>query len=141
MTKIQHHTLKSYIDKETGQIIKQDEFIKRRVPQKENGFNLVYCDNLRDLCSVLTNSLDIALFIDLMIYEIDRDMLLKIDYKKLMEKYKLTRSKAQRFISLLIKYNIIKGSRGVYKVSPFFILPKFLDDRTIADKQREWLNG
>lgn len=141
MTKIQHHTLKSYIDKETGQIIKQDEFIKRKVPQKENGFNLVYCDNLRDLCSVLTNSLDIALFIDLMIYEIDRDMLLKIDYKKLMEKYKLTRSKAQRFISLLIKYNIIKGSRGVYKVSPFFILPKFLDDRTIADKQREWLNG
>lgn len=141
MNKINNHTLKTYIEPKTGYIIKQDEYLRRSIPQKENGFNLVYCDNLRDLCSILTNSRDLALFIDLMLNEVDKEFILRLDYKKLMEVYGLTRSKAQRFISTLTKHSIIKGSRGVYKVSPFYILPKYIDDEIVANKQREWLNG
>ena len=51
-----NHVLRTYVDPETGEIIKQDEFVEVSKGKKLKGFRLTYMNNLIALASRFNNT-------------------------------------------------------------------------------------
>lgn len=133
-----NHTLITTINPINNEIIKQDKYTKTSINQKAKGYSLVYLDNLREIFLYLKNVKEVYILLDLLEVETSKDYSLDISYKDLMRAYKMTRNASQEFITVLKKYGVIRGSRGKYRVNPYYVVPKGISDLIVAKYQRRW---
>lgn len=136
-TSYEEHTLKSYIDPETGHIVKQDEFKVVKRNQKEKGYKLVYLSNLKEYLAYLSVK-EIYALLDILDTEVSTNFELQTTYKRLSDSFDMSEISAKRFLGKLKKNSIIRGNMGAYKVNPFIVIPYRTSDYIVAEAQREW---
>ena len=134
-----NHVLRTYVDPETGEIIKQDEFVEVSKGKKLKGFRLTYMNNLIALASRFNNTSEFVIGAHILC-----DMPTKMTYdialnvEGLAKHYKVKPWVIRRVINTLKRTNTLEGSRGKYTVNPFFIVPKYMDDDLVCNAQKDW---
>nr|DAR34958.1 MAG TPA: Firmicute plasmid replication protein (RepL) [Caudoviricetes sp.] len=135
-----NHKLVTYVDPETGLHVKQDTWQtkERKVNNKFPGYNLVYVDRLKEVLLYFPSVKACFAVLDLLSNEVSKDFTFKVDYKFIAQLYQYSEVNASRIIKLMKEADIIRGSRGVYKVNPFLIIPKGVSDSLVTREQDEW---
>lgn len=139
-SEIINHKLVTYVDPETGLHIKQDTWQtkERKVNNKFPGYNLVYVDRLKEVLLYFPSVKACFAVLDLLSNEVSKDFIFKVDYKFIAKLYQYSEVNASRIIKLMKEADIIRGSRGVYKVNPFLIIPRGVADSLVTREQDEW---
>ena len=134
-----NHVLRTYVDPETGEIIKQDEFVEVSKGKKLKGFRLTYMNNLIALASRFNNTSEFVIGAHIlcdmptkMSYEI------KLDVKSLALQYRVKPWVIKRVIKSLKNCQAIVGSRGEYLVNPFLVVPRYMPDDLVLFAQQQW---
>ena len=135
-----NHKLVTYVDPETGLHVKQDTWQtkERKINHKFPGYNLVYVDRLKEYLLNFDSTKAVFVILDLLSNEVSKDFMLKVDYKFIMRLYQYGESSAKKIIKTMKDIDMIRGSRGVYKVNPFLIIPKGGSDSLVTREQDEW---
>lgn len=128
------------VDPATGDHIIQDEWIETKKVKYniEPGFQRVYTYHLRDIFYSLDSARAICIAFDLLTEEITPDFKLILDYKKLAKLYNYSEVHMRRLIKKMKDCGLIKGSRSIYDVNPFVIIPKNTTNTIAARKQAVW---
>ena len=139
-SEIVNHKLVTYVDPETGLHVKQDTWQtkERKINNKFPGYNLVYVDRLKEYLLNFDSTKAVFVVLDLLSNEVSRDFCLKVDYKFIMRLYQYGETSAKKIVKTMKEADIIRGSRGVYKVNPFLIIPKGVSDSLVTREQDEW---
>ena len=117
-----NHVLRTYVDPETGEIIKQDEFVEVSKGKKLKGFRLTYMNNLIALASRFNNTSEFVIGAHILC-----DMPTKMSYEIKLD-----------VIKSLRECQAIVGSRGEYLVNPFLVVPKYMPDDLVLFAQQQW---
>lgn len=135
-----NHKLVTYVDPETGLHVKQDTWQtkERKVNNKFPGYNLVYVDRLKEYLLSFDSTKAVFVVLDLLSNEVSKDFCLKVDYRFIMRLYQYGETSAKKVIKTMKEINMIRGSRGVYKVNPFLIIPRGVADSLVTREQDEW---
>lgn len=135
-----NHKLVTYVDPETGLHVKQDTWQtkERKVNNKFPGYNLVYVDRLKEVLLYFPSVKACFVVLDLLSNEVSKDFTFKVDYKFIAKLYQYSEVNASRIIKTMKEVDIIRGSRGVYKVNPFLIIPRGVSDSLVTREQDEW---
>ena len=135
-----NHRLVTYVDPETGLHIKQDTWQtkERKVNNKFPGYNLVYVDRLKEYLLSFDSTKAVFVILDLLSNEVSKDFYLKVDYRFIMRLYQYGETSAKKIIKTMKDIDMIRGSRGVYKVNPFLIIPRGVADSLVTREQDDW---
>lgn len=135
-----NHRLVTYVDPETGLHVKQDTWQtkEKRINNKFPGYNLVYVDRLKEVLLYFPSVKACFVVLDLLSNEVSKDFTFKVDYKFIAQLYQYSEVNASRIIKTMKEADIIRGSRGVYKVNPFLIIPRGVSDSLVTREQDEW---
>ena len=135
-----NHKLVTYVDPETGLHVKQDTWQtkERKINNKFPGYNLVYVDRLKEVLLYFPSVKACFVVLDLLSNEVSKDFTFKVDYKFIAKLYQYSEVNASRIIKTMKEADIIRGSRGVYKVNPFLIIPRGVADSLVTREQDEW---
>lgn len=134
---ITNHTLISEVDKISGNIIQQDEFIHKKIPQKARGFRLIYTDGLELLLNNF-NSSETLIILDLFCKKLTKKYILRLTYKSLIKDYGINKTKATSIITRLKTLDFLRGNRGRYEANPYLVVPVKCPDRVTAIAQARW---
>ena len=139
-SEIVNHKLVTYVDPETGLHVKQDTWQtkERKINNKFPGYNLVYVDRLKEVLLYFPSVKACFVVLDLLSNEVSKDFTFKVDYKFIAKLYQYSEVNASRIIKTMKEADIIRGTRGVYKVNPFLIIPKGVSDSLVTREQDEW---
>ena len=139
-SKIVNHKLVTYVDPETGLHIKQDTWQTKetKINNKFPGYNLVYVDRLKEYLLNFDSTKAVFVVLDLLSNEVSKDFYLKVDYKFIMRLYQYGETSAKKIVKIMKDTDMIRGSRGVYKVNPFLIIPRGVADSLVTREQDEW---
>lgn len=139
-SKIVNHKLVTYVDPETGLHIKQDTWQTKetKINNKFPGYNLVYVDRLKEYLLNFDSTKAVFVVLDLLSNEVSKDFYLKVDYKFIMRLYQYGETSAKKIVKIMKDTDMIRGSRGVYKVNPFLIIPRGVSDSLVTREQDEW---
>ena len=135
-----NHKLVTYVDPETGLHVKQDTWQtkERKINNKFPGYNLVYVDRLKEYLLSFDSTKAVFVVLDLLSNEVSKDFCLKVDYKFIMRLYQYGETSAKKIIKTMKDIDMIRGSRGVYKVNPFLVIPRGVADSLVTREQDEW---
>lgn len=135
-----NHRLVTYVDPETGLHVKQDTWQtkERKINNKFPGYNLVYVDRLKEYLVSFDSTKAVFVVLDLLSNEVSKDFVLKVDYKFIMRLYQYGETSAKKIVKTMKDTGMIRGSRGVYKVNPFLIIPRGVSDSLVTREQDEW---
>nr|DAR27868.1 MAG TPA: Firmicute plasmid replication protein (RepL) [Caudoviricetes sp.] len=135
----ENHVLRTYVDKDTGEFIYQDEFVKISGQRKLAGFRLAYMGNIKALILQFGTTRELYIALDIISSlpnKLTYDIALNVE--GLAKHYKVKPWVIRRVINTLKRTNTLEGSRGKYTVNPFFIVPKYMDDDLVYKAQKEW---
>lgn len=135
-----NHKLVTYVDPETGLHVKQDTWQtkERKINNKFPGYNLVYVDRLKEYLLSFDSTKAVFVVLDLLSNEVSKDFCLKVDYRFIMRLYQYGETSAKKVIKTMKDIDMIRGSRGVYKVNPFLIIPRGVADSLVTREQDDW---
>lgn len=137
---VKNHKMITHVDPKTGEHIIQDEWVttKKQKLNKEKGFNLVYIFYLKDVLLEFDSAKAIYCVLDILSEIVKTDFTLELTYKDIMKIYNYEEAQAKRIMAKLKKTGVIKGSRGIYDVNPFLVIPKNSNDSLVTKKQNSW---
>ena len=141
-----NHKLVTYIDQDTNNIIKQDNYIEKRIKPKlanKRGMSMFKKNDYLDVQEKIIKSL-----LDLKIYNFlvkycSKSGFVSIKGKPitityLSNKFNVSRQKISTFIKRAREANFIKKDGTLLMINPFIIVPYNISDKDLFELQNNW---
>lgn len=138
-SKYENHVLRTYVDANTGEVIKQDEFVKIVGKRKLNGFRLVYLDNVLSLLTKFNTIREAYIGIDIISrVSMGNNYEVVFNINEVAKYYGVKSWVARRVLATLKNEGVLMGCRGKYMYNPFFIIPRYMSDDMVGAMQNRW---
>lgn len=138
-SKYENHVLRTYVDPNTGEVIKQDEFVKIVGKRKLNGFRLVYLDNILSLLTKFNTIREAYIGIDIIgKVSMSNNYEVTFNIDELAKYYQVKPWVTKRVLATLKANDVLEGGRGKYMYNPFFIIPRYMSDDMVGAMQNRW---
>ena len=104
------------------------------ITHKIDGYIKLHAFNLYDLCNSNTENRILTYLIS----KVKKGFILEFKYEPLAKKFGVSTKTIQTLIRKLKQADFIYGTKGIYKVNPYYITYYRATDEGIAEAQREW---
>lgn len=137
---IKNHVLNTTFN-DKGEMICQDKWQEVSIQNKAKGYRLIYIDDLMEIILRCSSVENVYMLLDILVKMTKKDYSFNYTATQLQKVYKEVSVKTlARLITFMKTNDIIRGSRGKYKVNPYLVIPKFASDEVVAKAQQDWDN-
>ena len=140
------HKLVTYVDKDTNNIVKQDNYIEKKIKRKlsdTKGTQMFKKNDYLDIQEEIINSkLDLKIFNFLVRHYTKIGFVnikgtpVKINY--IAKKFNVSRQKVSSFIKKAMDAGFIKKDKGLIVLNPFILIPYNISDKDLYHLQEHW---
>ena len=145
-TEYLNHKLVSYIDPDTQQIVKQDEYIEKKLKYNlanTKGMSMFKKYDYADIQEyIIKSALDLKLF-NFLIKHQNRDSYVMVNGKPvnityLSKHFNISRQKVSTFIKRTREADFLKKVNSLFMLNPFVVVPYNISNKDLAELQARW---